>query len=135
VGVSAQDDGLLPITQQSMIVYNDLAYYEYGGPGQHADEGKEMAAAIGHHHFAILRNHGTLTVGKTCADAYMRMHFLERSCSMQIRAQAAPAVRTVNQGITELMARSLRSLDGPMGNLAWPALLRRLERIDPSYAL
>jgi len=134
-GVAAQDDGLLPITQQAMIVCNDLAYYEYGGPGQHADEGRQMAAAIGDRHFAILRNHGTLTVGKTCADAFMRMYFLERACSMQIRAQAGREVRRVNQGVAELMANSLRSFDGALGALAWPGLLRRLDRIDPSYRL
>jgi len=132
-GVSAQDGGLLPITQQSMIVSNDLVHYEYGGPGQHGDEGKAMAAAIGDKHFVILRNHGTLTVGKTCADAFMRMYFLERSCSMQIRAQAGGAVRKVNQGIPEMMARSLVGMDGPLGALAWPALLRKLDRIDPGY--
>jgi ribulose-5-phosphate 4-epimerase/fuculose-1-phosphate aldolase len=134
-GVAAQDDGLLPITQQAMIVCNDLAYYEYGGPGQHADEGKAMAAAIGERHFAILRNHGTLTVGRTCADAFMRMYFLERSCSMQIRAQAGSAVRRVNQGIPELMAHSLKSFEGTLGRLAWPALLRKLDRVDASYRI
>jgi ribulose-5-phosphate 4-epimerase/fuculose-1-phosphate aldolase len=132
-GVAAQEDGLLPITQQSMIVCNDLAYYEYGGPGQHADEGREMAAAIGDRHFAILRNHGTLTVGRTCADAFMRMYFLERACSMQIRAQAGTAVRSVSQGIPELMANSLKSFEGTLGRLAWPGLLRKLDRVDPSY--
>jgi ribulose-5-phosphate 4-epimerase/fuculose-1-phosphate aldolase len=132
-GVSAQDDGLLPITQQAMIVVNDLAYYEYGGPGQHADEGKEMAAAIGGKHFAILRNHGTLTVGRTCADAFMRMYFLERACSMQIRAQAGGKVRSVNQGIVGLMGNTRATFDGPLGQLAWPGLLRKLDRIDPGY--
>jgi ribulose-5-phosphate 4-epimerase/fuculose-1-phosphate aldolase len=132
-GVSAQEGGLLPITQQSMIVHNDLAYYDFGGPGQHADEGSRMAAVIGSRHFAILRNHGTLTVGKTCADTFMRMYFLERACSMQIRAQAGGQVWNPNQGCTELMRNSLPGFDGRLGDLAWPALLRKLDRLAPDY--
>lgn len=133
-GVSAQDDGLLRISQQAMVVCADLAYYEYGGPGHHADEGAQMAEAMGDKHFVILRNHGTLTIGRTCADALMRMHFLERACSIQIRAQAGERLRNPNQGAPEILAESsLPALDGPVGALAWPALRRKLDRIDPSY--
>lgn len=132
-GVSAQDDGLLPITQQSMIIMHDLAYYDYGGPGQTGDEGAQIAQALGSKNAGILRNHGTLTVGRTCADAYMRMYFLERACSYQVRAQAGTAVRTPNQGVPELMKGSLKSLDGPMGRIAWPALQRKVERAFPGY--
>jgi len=133
VGVSAQDDGLLPITQQSMIVLHDLAYYEYGGPGQAGDEGTQIAQAMGSRSFGLLRNHGTLAVGRTCADAYMRMYFLERACSYQVRAQVGTSVRTPNQGVPELMKESLKALDGPMGALAWPAIKRKVERAFPGY--
>lgn len=132
-GVSAQDDGLLPLTQQSMIVCNDLAYYEYGGPGQTGDEGAQIASAMGDRHFGILRNHGTIAIGETCADAFMRMYFLERACSMQIRAQAGTAVRNPNQGVPELMVESLKSFDGPLGKLAWPAIRRKVARAYPDY--
>jgi ribulose-5-phosphate 4-epimerase/fuculose-1-phosphate aldolase len=132
-GVSAQDEGLLPLTQQSMIVCNDLAYYEYGGPGQTGDEGLEIAKAMGNHNFGILRSHGTLAIGQTCGDTFMRMYFLERACSMQIRTQAGEKVRKPNQGVPELMADSLRSFDGALGRLAWPAIQRRVARTWPDY--
>lgn len=133
-GVSAQEEGLLPISQQGMIVCEDLAYYEYGGPGHHLDEGTLMAQAIGNKHFAILRNHGTLTVGRTCADALIRMHFLEQACSFQVRAQAGRGLWQPNQGVPKVLAdMSLPALDGPLGQLSWAALRRKLDRIDPSY--
>ncbi|MBD3759630.1 MAG: class II aldolase/adducin family protein [Rhizorhabdus sp.] len=133
-GVSAQEDGLLPISQQAMVVCADLAYYDYGGPGHHSDEGTMMAEAIGDKHFAILRNHGTLTVGRTCADAFIRMHFLEQACSFQIRAQAGRGIWQPNQGVPKVLADiSIPALDGPVGELSWPALLRKLDRVDPTY--
>jgi ribulose-5-phosphate 4-epimerase/fuculose-1-phosphate aldolase len=132
-GVSAQECGLLPITQQSMLISHDLAYHEYGGPGQHPDEGRQIAAAMGDKHFVILRNHGTLTVGRTCADVFMRMYFLERACSAQIRAQAGGLAHKPPREAVELMVNQLAFVDGPSGELAWPALLRKLDRIDPSF--
>lgn len=132
VAVSMQDEGLRPLSAQSLIVCNDLAYHEFAGPGQHADEGEETAASIRGKHFAILRNHGTLTVGKTVADAFIRMYVLETACTTQIRALTAPA-RVPNQGMDSLMGELLPIYDGPLGALTWPALLRKLDRIDPSF--
>ena len=88
---------------------------------------------MGNHNFGILRSHGTLAIGQTCGDTFMRMYFLERACSMQIRAQAGEKVRKPNQGVPELMADSLRSFDGALGRLAWPAIQRRVARTWPDY--
>jgi ribulose-5-phosphate 4-epimerase/fuculose-1-phosphate aldolase len=83
----------------------------------------------------ILRNHGTLTLGKSCPDAFMRMYYLERACTMQVRALAGGMKPyKVNQGVAEKTAeQGAAAFDGWMGALAWPALLRKLDRIDPSY--
>jgi ribulose-5-phosphate 4-epimerase/fuculose-1-phosphate aldolase len=133
IAVSAGELGLKPISQQSMLICHDLAYHEYGGPGQHEDEGDQIAAAMGGKHFVMLRNHGTLTVGKNCADAFMRIYFLERACSIQVRAQSGGTLHLPPQAVRDLMANQLSFVDGPSGRLAWPALLRKLDRIDPSY--
>jgi ribulose-5-phosphate 4-epimerase/fuculose-1-phosphate aldolase len=83
----------------------------------------------------ILRNHGTLTMGRTCADAFMRMYYLEKAASMQVRALAGGMKPYgVNQGVAEKNAAVTKSaFDGPISSLAWPALLRKLDRVDPSY--
>jgi ribulose-5-phosphate 4-epimerase/fuculose-1-phosphate aldolase len=135
VAVASQEAGLLPITQSAMIICGDLAYHDFGGPGMHDDEGEHIARDLGDKHNMIMRGHGTLSVGKTCADAFMRAYGLEKSCTCQIRAQSGGgALHRASQGWPEMMAEIvLPSYDGPFGELAWPALLRRLERIDPSY--
>jgi ribulose-5-phosphate 4-epimerase/fuculose-1-phosphate aldolase len=90
---------------------------------------------IGDKHLMILRNHGTLTLGTSCADTFMRMFYLERSCSMQVRALAGGvAINKTNQGVADKAAKQGEAgFAMGMGNLAWPALLRKLDRIDPSY--
>jgi ribulose-5-phosphate 4-epimerase/fuculose-1-phosphate aldolase len=83
----------------------------------------------------ILRNHGTLTVGRSCADAYMAMYYLERACTMQIRALAGgAAIAEPPQGSAAKAAEQSRVLfDGTVGPLAWEALVRQMTRLDPSF--
>ena len=135
VAVSAQADGLLPIDQHAMSVCNDIAYHEYEGIALDLDERERLVHDIGDKHMMILRNHGTLAIGKSCADAFMRMFFLERSCSMQVRALAGGVkLNWPNQGVPEKVGgQSAYGMDGILGPLAWPALLRKLDRLDPSY--
>lgn len=131
--VSAQEGGLLPLTQHAMIIDNDLAYHDYEGIALDLDERVRLIKDIGNKNMMLLRNHGTLAVGKTCADAFLRMYYLERSCSMQVRALTA-GINKTNQGVDDKTAEQAKmGFDGPVGNLAWPALLRKLDRIDPSY--
>lgn len=135
VAVSAQADGLLPIDQHAMSVCNDIAYHDYEGIALDLDERERLVRSMSEKHLMILRNHGTLAIGKTCADAFLRMFFLERSCSMQVRALAGGVkLNWPNQGVPGKVAQQGGyGFDGILGALAWPALLRKLDRIDPGY--
>jgi ribulose-5-phosphate 4-epimerase/fuculose-1-phosphate aldolase len=135
VAVSAQREGLLPIDQHAMSISGDIAYHDYEGIALDLSERDRLVVDIGDKHLMILRNHGTLAIGKTCADAFMRMFFLERACSMQVRALAGGAATNwPNQGVPEKTASQGRQgFDGMMGAMAWPALRRKCDRVDPSY--
>jgi ribulose-5-phosphate 4-epimerase/fuculose-1-phosphate aldolase len=135
VAVSAQADGLLPLDQHAMLICGDIAYHDYEGVALDLNERDRLVNDIGDRHAMILRNHGTLALGKSCADAFMRMYYLERSCSMQVRALAGGAKPNMpHQGVPEkTAAQGSEAFDGIIGPLAWPALLRKLDRIDPGY--
>ncbi len=133
--VAAQRDGLLPLTQTAMVIAEDVAYHDFEGIASDLDERERLVRDLGDKHAMILRNHGTLTVGETVADAFIRMYFLERACDAQVRALAggvplSKASAASRQRTSELAQVGLV----PVGRqLAWPALLRKLDRIDPSY--
>ena len=135
VAVSAQADGLLPLSQTSMVVRDDLAYHDYEGIALNHDERERLIADLGTKHTMILRNHGLLTTGASCADAFLRLFFLERACTMQIKAMAGGAKLSIpSQEVQDIVTEQGRFSDSNgIGNLAWPALLRTLDRIDPSY--
>jgi ribulose-5-phosphate 4-epimerase/fuculose-1-phosphate aldolase len=134
VAVAAQADGLLPLDQHAMLVLGDLAYHDYEGVALDLEERDRLAADLGAKNFMMLRNHGTLATGRDCAEAFMRIYYLERACAMQIRALSG-GVRpnAPNQGVAEKTAA--QGLDGfpRIAALAWPGLLRKLERIDPGF--
>ena len=135
--VSAMEEGLLPHTQTAMIAHHDVAYHDYEGIATYLEERERLQADIGDKHVMILRNHGTLTVGETVADAFLRMYFLERACEAQVHMLAAGRDRLYNppQGTPEKVREQTTGAEMEMltRKLAWPALLRKLDRIDPSY--
>jgi ribulose-5-phosphate 4-epimerase/fuculose-1-phosphate aldolase len=135
VAVAAQADGLLPLDQHAMMILGDLAYHDYEGIAVELDERARLVADMGSRNFMLLRNHGTLAVGKNCADAFLRIYYLERACAMQTRALAGGArINSPNQGVPEKTAgQGALGFDGFMGALAWPALLRKVERRDPGF--
>lgn len=135
VAVSAQADGLLPIDQHAMMITQDIAYHDYEGIALDLDERDRLVHDVGDKHMMMLRNHGTLALGRSCPDAFLRMYYLERACSMQVRAMAGGAkLNWPNQGVPEKTAgQGGQAFEGLLGALAWPALLRKLDRIDPSY--
>jgi ribulose-5-phosphate 4-epimerase/fuculose-1-phosphate aldolase len=135
VAVSAQADGLLPLDQHAMMIAGDVAYHDYEGIALDLDERERLVKDIGDKHVMMLRNHGTLSLGKSCADAFLRIYYLERACAMQTRALAGGAKPNwPNQGVPEKTAgQAQQAFDGLLGALAWPALRRKLDRVDESY--
>lgn len=135
VAVSAQKAGVLPISQQSTFVLASLAYHDYEGVAFRPDEKPRLQADLGNANFLMLRNHGLLTVGKTIADAFLSMYTFESTCKIQIDAQAGGGELThVNPAILANMGEVMRVATAGQGaNIAWPALLRKLDRSDASY--
>lgn len=134
VAVSAQKCGILPISQQSTFVLGSLAYHDYEGVALRDDEKPRLQADLGTANYLVLRNHGLLTVGRTIADAFLNMYIFEASCRIQLDAQAGGELVHINPKILEGIAGVMKTATAGQGaNLAWPALLRRIERIDPGY--
>lgn len=132
--VAAQKDGLLPITQTAMMLHGGVAYHDYEGVAVELDERERLVRDLGEESVMILRNHGTLAVGEDVAAAFARIYFLERACEAQIAAQAGGPLHPPPQGTPEATSRIGRAGLAFVGRaLAWPALLRRLDRTDPSY--
>jgi ribulose-5-phosphate 4-epimerase/fuculose-1-phosphate aldolase len=135
--VSAHGEGLLPLTQTAMLVREDVAYHDYEGVAVDLDERERIVADLGDKGAMLLRNHGTLAVGETVGEAFLKIYFLERACEAQILALSAGEGNLNNppQGAPEVTAQQ-----GKMGlkmaarALAWPALLRKAYRLDPSFA-
>jgi ribulose-5-phosphate 4-epimerase/fuculose-1-phosphate aldolase len=134
VAVSAQKCGVLPISQQSTFVLASLAYHDYEGVALRDDEKARLQADLGEADYLMLRNHGLLTVGCTIADAFMQMYTFENACRIQIDAQAGGELVPVDPAILQNLAQVLKEATLGMGSdLVWPALLRKLDRTDPSY--
>ncbi|HSY30172.1 MAG TPA: class II aldolase/adducin family protein [Burkholderiaceae bacterium] len=135
VAVSAQAKGVQPLSQQSIFILSSLAYHDYEGVALNDAEKPRLLHDMGDKTYLMLRNHGLLTVGKTIADAFLNMYVFEAACTIQIRAQAGggeliqipAAIINGAQQQAKMVTKSLG------GMLAWPGLLRRLERKDPSY--
>jgi ribulose-5-phosphate 4-epimerase/fuculose-1-phosphate aldolase len=135
VAVSAQEAGLLPISQQATIALSSLAYHDYEGIAVRDDEKPRLVADLGTKHRLILRNHGLLTVGPTVPDALMSMITLQRACEIQIRAQSGGgALIIVDPKIVHGVRDAVKTVTrGAGSNLLWPALLRKLDRESPGY--
>jgi ribulose-5-phosphate 4-epimerase/fuculose-1-phosphate aldolase len=135
--VSAHGDGLLPITQTAMLIRDEVAYHDYEGVAVDLDERERIVADLGEKGAMLLRNHGTLTVGETIGEAFVKMYFLERACEAQILALSAGHAGLNNppQGAPEVTAQQgKKGLKMAAGALAWPALLRKCYRLDPGFA-
>jgi ribulose-5-phosphate 4-epimerase/fuculose-1-phosphate aldolase len=138
VGVSAQKHGLLPITQMALTAWSEIRYHDYEGVADNEDERARIVEDLGDGTMLILRNHGTLTVGATVAEAFARMNRLERACRFQLAALAGGAEpNPVPQEIVDYTARQGLELSrtgrGEGGKLLWSALMRKLDREDPNY--
>jgi len=133
VAVSAQKQGVLPISQQSTFVLASLAYHDYEGVAVREDEQPRLQSDLGNAAFMMLRNHGLLTVGRTVADAFLAMYVFETACQIQIAAQSGGAeLVPIDPRIVAGIGHAMRIQSGE-GSFVWPALLRRLDRLDPGY--
>ncbi len=135
VAVSCQKAGLLALSQQSLFPLSSLAYHAYEGVALNADEKSRLVADLGDKHNMILRNHGLLTCAETVADAFLYMYILQKACEVQVRAQAGggeliPIAQPIVDGIRKASKVVLRQSGGM---IAWPGILRKLDRADPSW--
>lgn len=135
IAVSAQANGLLPISQTSLFPYATLAYHDYEGVALNEDEKGRLVADLGSNNAMILRNHGLLTCGETIADAFLMMYVLETACQIQIMAQSGGSelVPVPTPIVTGIQAQAEEVTKGLGGALVWPGLLRKLDREDPSF--
>jgi ribulose-5-phosphate 4-epimerase/fuculose-1-phosphate aldolase len=135
VAVSAQADGLLPISQQALFALSSLAYHDYEGLALNEAEKSRLVSDLGNNNSMILRNHGLLTMGKTAAEAFLSMYMLERACHIQILSQAGGgSLLPIGEPILKSVAGQLGAATvGQGAQLAWPGLLRKLDRMDSSF--
>lgn len=133
IAVSAQRDGLLPLSQHAIRFMGHLGYHDYEGLALTESEGVRLVTNLGNHPAMLLRNHGTLTVGRTIAEAYVVMATLIKACEIQVAALSSPNLIMPGPRIIEKAAADLHDFGVEEGVLEWPALLRKLDRIDPSY--
>jgi ribulose-5-phosphate 4-epimerase/fuculose-1-phosphate aldolase len=134
--VSAHEEGLLPLTQTAMLIRGDLAFHDYEGVATDLEERERLVADLGDKGGMILRNHGTLAVGGNVGECFIKLYFIERACQAQIMAlSAADKCSNPPQGTPELAAeQGAMGLKVAANLLAWPALLRKAHRLDPSFA-
>ena len=133
--VSAMDEGLLPLTQTAMVLLSQVAYHDYEGVALDLDERERLIKDIGDKKILILRNHGTLAAGESVSSCFMLMYLLERSCTMQVRAMSSSKLRLPSQQAIATSSNQGNRLIESEGlhKLAWPALLRMLDRTDVGY--
>jgi ribulose-5-phosphate 4-epimerase/fuculose-1-phosphate aldolase len=134
--VAAHSEGLLPLTQTAMLVRQDVAFHDYEGVAVDLSERERLVANLGDKGAMILRNHGTLAVGRNVGECFLRLYFLERACQAQVMAlSAGEAVNMPPQGAPEITAeQGAAGLNVAANLLAWPALKRRAYRLDPGFA-
>lgn len=135
VAISAQQEGVLPLSQQSLFVLASLAYHDYEGVALNEAEKPRLVADLGQRNFLMLRNHGLLTAAATVADAFLYMYLFEAACMIQVRAQAGnkPLIRVAQPIVDGIEAQAQTVTKGLGGALAWPGLLRKLDRHNPGY--
>lgn len=134
IAVGAQEDGLLPLSQHALRFYGQIGYHDYEGLALSASEQQRFVERLGAYPAMLLRNHGTLTCGRTVAEAFVLMDTLDKACEIQLKAQSGGT--RLRMPDPDTCARTHRELiaDGsPEGVLEWPALLRLLDQVSPTY--
>ncbi len=136
VAVSALEEGLLPLSQNALNIHHDVAYHEFEGIVTGVEERSGLLADLGARHLLILRNHGTLTVGRTIGAAFYRMHALEWACSAQVRTLSmGRPLRLPSQLCQDKQAKAMGShwIDPFAEQRFWPAMMRKAQRECPGF--
>ncbi|HZO92632.1 MAG TPA: class II aldolase/adducin family protein [Candidatus Baltobacteraceae bacterium] len=134
VAVSCHEAGLLPLNQTAMLVREEVAYHEYEGVAFNLDERPRLIADLGTKSMMLLRNHGTLTTGRTVGEAFHSMYYLERACAMQVAALAGGTpLHHPSEAVQRLVTRQAQAGMDSVARLAWQGLIRKLDREQPDY--
>jgi ribulose-5-phosphate 4-epimerase/fuculose-1-phosphate aldolase len=138
MAVAALEDGLQPISMFASTLFNQVAYHEYEGPSLDLDERERLLANLGDNRVMILRNHGLLVVGETVPETFLRLYRLERSCQVQLDAASAGTMHVMPGQMAQRSGRDMdkfsdRQTTAGVGSLEYAALMRKLDKIDPSY--
>ena len=140
VGVAAQKQGLLPITQMALTIWGEVRYHDYEGVADNEDERTRLVEDLGDGTMMFLRNHGTLTVGANVGEAFARMNRIERACRFQLAALTGGAEpNLIPQEVVDYTAQQGREINNAGraagGKLLWSALVRKLDREEPGYRM
>lgn len=134
IAVGMQEHGLLPLSQHALRFYGQAGYHDYEGLALSAHEQSRLVERLGSYPILFLRNHGTLVCGRTVAEAFVLMDTLDKACGFQLKAQAGGG--RLMQPLADVCRKTYLELVGngqPEGDLEWPALLRSLDDVDPTY--
>jgi ribulose-5-phosphate 4-epimerase/fuculose-1-phosphate aldolase len=134
--VATQEEGLMPLNQTALVIREQIAYHEYEGIALNHDERPRLQKDLGpEKKLMLLWNHGTLALGESIADAFLAMYFLERACEMQVASLAGNRkLHYPSDDVKALTAEQGNYGLTGVSSLAWPALLRKLDRTLPGYA-
>jgi ribulose-5-phosphate 4-epimerase/fuculose-1-phosphate aldolase len=136
IAVGMQEHGLLPLSQHALRFHGQAGYHDYEGLALSAQEQGRLVERLGNYPVLFLRNHGTLVCGRTVAEAFVLMDTLDKACAFQLKGQAGGG--RLHQPDDDVCRKTYIELIGdgaPEGQLEWPALLRKLDAIDPGYRL
>ncbi len=135
VAVSALECGLLPLSQHAMLLFQRVAYHDYEGISVNKGERQCLQKDMGQNNVMFLRNHGVLVAGATIAEAFQNFYFLQKACEIQVQAMGCgtPIVQ-IQPEVEQVVINQYQEANlGRGAELSWPGLLRRLDRIDPSW--
>ena len=136
MAVSSQKEGLLPLNMSAIRFYKRIAYHAYEGVTVDVEERENIVKHLGNHYAMILRNHGLLTLGRNPGEAFYLMYNLEKACRAQVAAMAGGAELEIppENVLRKSAEQSWRpNNNNPDEHPAWPALMRKMDRVDPSY--
>lgn len=133
--VSATMEGLLPLNQTALTILHDIAYHDFEGVANNLEERERLQRDLGAKNILILRNHGTLSLGRTVADAFARIYMLEWACTAQVRTLSMG--REINLPAPHVVEGMAQTMSGPFAGMfaatLWPAMLRKAERECPGF--